>query len=364
EIEAIEENYVDKQVYNNKIGELDVAIDNITGRVESTEVDFNDFKTGDYNTFKQQYGEFKLEMDNFTTKVGELSSIDGTLIDSFSEVRQEVGSITSTVSDIRLDVDGKASRDEAIKTVVVEYYLSTSSTTPTGGSWSVTPPDWVNGKYFWSRTKTTYSDGRVTTTDPVNITGAKGDPGAKGADGKGIVSATVTYQNHTNGTTAPTGTWSSSVPSPVKGRYLWTRTITNYTDNSSITTYSVSYIATDGQSGSDGKGISSSVVTYQISTSGTTAPTGTWVSSPPTPIKGRYLWTRTVIYYTDGTTSTSYSTSYYATDGQKGDTGATGQGVDSVTTQYYSSTSRTTQTGGSWVNTQPAWVKGRYLWTR
>src|SRR5699024_5149522 len=114
----------------------------------------------------------------------------------------------------------------------------------------------------------------------------------------------------------------------------------------------------------DGKGISSSVVTYQISTSGTTAPTGTWVTSPPTPIKGRYLWTRTVISYTDGTTSTSYSTSYYATDGQKGDTGATGQGVDSVTTQYYSSTSRTTQTGGSWVNTQPAWVKGRYLWTR
>src|SRR5699024_10143910 len=118
EIEAIEENYVDKQVYNNKIGELDVAIDNITGRVESTEVDFNDFKTGDYNTFKQQYGEFKLEMDNFTTKVGELSDIDGTLIDSFSEVKQEVGLIESTVRDVIVDVNGLEDSMTAVQTTI------------------------------------------------------------------------------------------------------------------------------------------------------------------------------------------------------------------------------------------------------
>src|SRR5699024_10410877 len=88
------------------------------GRVESTEVDFNDFKTGDYNTFKQQYGEFKLEMDNFTTKVGELSDIDGTLIDSFSEVRQEVGLIESTVQDVIVDVNGLEDNMTAIQTTI------------------------------------------------------------------------------------------------------------------------------------------------------------------------------------------------------------------------------------------------------
>lgn len=50
--------------------------------------------------------------------------------------------------------------------------------------------------------------------------------------------------------------------------------------------------------------------------------------------------------------------------GDKGDTGATGNGVLSITPQYYLSTSNTTQSGGSWSNTRPSWVAGRYYWTR
>lgn len=154
--------------------------------------------------------------------------------------------------------------------------------------------------------------------------GPEGPEGPKGDDGKGIVSATVTYQNHTSGSTPPT-TWLTTIPAPVKGRYLWTRTVTTYTEGNPITTYSVAYTATDGQNGADGKGISNTTVTYQLHTNGTTAPTGTWLASPPAPVKGQYLWTRTVITYTSGTPSTSYSTSYYATDGQKGDPGPPGQ---------------------------------------
>src|SRR5690606_38223118 len=170
-----------------------------------------------------------------------------------------------------------------------------------------------------------------------------------------------------SGTTAPTGTWSSTIPTPVKGQYLWTRTVTTYTDNSTVTTYSVAYTPTDGQNGANGKGISSTSIAYQISTSGTTTPTGTWSSTVPTPIKGRYLWTRTIMNYTDGTNSTSYSTSYYATDGQKGDKGEKGDdgiSVTNVDVEFYLSTSSTTQTGGSWQTTAPTWVDGRYMWTR
>ncbi|MGD6994007.1 phage tail spike protein [Sutcliffiella horikoshii] len=161
-----------------------------------------------------------------------------------------------------------------------------------------------------------------------------GPQGPPGEDGKGIASTAVSYQLHTSGIIAPTGTWSSSPPTPVKGRYLWTRTILNFNDASDTTTYSVSYLATDGQSGRDGKGIESTSVRYQLHTSGSSAPTGTWLDNPPTPIQGRFLWTRTIITYSDSTNSVSYSTSYLATDGQKGDkgdTGATGpQGLQGI----------------------------------
>ena len=50
--------------------------------------------------------------------------------------------------------------------------------------------------------------------------------------------------------------------------------------------------------------------------------------------------------------------------GVKGDKGATGTGVASMTQQYYMSDSKTTQTGGSWVDSMPTWSNGKYLWTR
>lgn len=58
----------------------------------------------------------------------------------------------------------------------------------------------------------------------------------------------------------------------------------------------------------DGRGVASTTVEYQASTSGTTVPTGTWSSTPPkTTADKPYLWTRTVITYSDNTQSTSYS---------------------------------------------------------
>lgn len=50
--------------------------------------------------------------------------------------------------------------------------------------------------------------------------------------------------------------------------------------------------------------------------------------------------------------------------GDKGDTGATGTGISSITVEFYLSTSKTTQTGGSWTTTTPTWTSGKYLWVR
>lgn len=78
-------------------------------------------------------------------------------------------------------------------------------------------------------------------------TGSRGATGAAGADGKSITvtAKSVTYQAGTSGTTAPTGTWSTTVPSVAKGQFLWTCTIVTFSDNTSVTFYSVGYMGTN-----------------------------------------------------------------------------------------------------------------------
>lgn len=71
-------------------------------------------------------------------------------------------------------------------------------------------------------------------------TGATGPQGVKGNDGKGIKSTEVTYQIWSDGTSTPTGTWSSTPPKTTADKpYLWTRTVITYTDNAQSTSYSV-----------------------------------------------------------------------------------------------------------------------------
>lgn len=263
-------------------------------------------------------------------------------------------------------------------TTRVSVSIGNISGMPSGMSRSISNNNTQNASVTFSVTAS-MSSSSGTVTIPLTIDGQsmsktfsyavsfKGTDGKDGTDGKGIQSTSIDYQLSSSGTSEPTGSWSTSIPTPVKGQYLWVRTRTTYTDSSVVTTYNVSYFATDGQNGADGNGVSSTEVRYQISTSGTTVPTGTWSSSLPTPIKGRFLWTRTVITYTNGTSSTAYSTSYYATDGakgDKGDPGANGVSVTSVDVEYYLSTSATALSGGSWVTTAPTWIDGRFMWTR
>lgn len=88
---------------------------------------------------------------------------------------------------------------------------------------------------------TIISSGQITITDL-----------SDGKDGVGIQNTVITYANSTRGTTAPTTGWTSSVPSLVKGQYLWTKTVWTSTDTSTKTAYSVSYISKDGINGTDG----------------------------------------------------------------------------------------------------------------
>lgn len=164
--------------------------------------------------------------------------------------------------------------EDSLESVDVEYYLSTSQTSLSGGSWSTTAPTWVNGKYMWSRTVKTDGAGNKTYSPSQNgvcIAGAKGDTGPRGPQGA-------------TGATGPQG------PTGPKGDKGPT--------------------GAQGPTGASGKGIKSTAITYQLCASQTTAPTGTWLGSPPAiDIFKPFLWTRTVTTYTDNTTSTAYSVS-------------------------------------------------------
>ena len=164
--------------------------------------------------------------------------------------------------------------------------------------------------------------------------GANGKDGIAGKDGVGIKATVITYAISTSGTTAPTTGWTSSVPSLVKGQYLWTKTVWTYTDSSSETGYSVTYISKDGNNGNDGiagkdgTGIKTTTITYAGPTSGTTAPTTGWTSTIPTVAAGSYLWTKTVWTYTDNTSETGYSVAKMGNDGATGPQGPPGSNGD------------------------------------
>lgn len=155
-----------------------------------------------------------------------------------------------------------------------------------------------------------------------NKQGATGPAGSNGTNGKGIVSSATTYQAGTSGTTPPTGTWSTSIPSVSENQYLWTKIVLTYSDNTNSTAYSVGKMGAKGETGSTGStgatgnGIKSTTINFASSTSGTTAPSSGWSTSIPTVAAGSFLWTRTVLTFTDNTTNTSYTV---AKQGEKGD---------------------------------------------
>ena len=130
-------------------------------------------------------------------------------------------------------------------------------------------------------------DGDTGPQGPQGPKGDKGDDGLPGKDGVGLKSTVVTYGLSTSETTQPTS-WTAQVPTLTKGKYLWTKTIWTYTNNTSETGYQKTYIAKDGNDGNDGiagkdgVGIKSTTITYASSTSGTTKPTSGWSSAIPT----------------------------------------------------------------------------------
>lgn len=260
---------------------------------------------------------------------------------------------------------------------VVNYYLATSASsgvsTSTSG-WTTTVQNvTLEKKYLWNYEVVKYSDGTVASTTSPCIIGTYGDTGktgATGATGNGIKSIKEHYAVSTSNTVTPTS-WLDDVPvtNPVN-KYLWNYETITYTNGTSVDSKKrvigvYGDTGKDGAKGADGKGIKSTEVTYQASTSGTVIPTGTWQTSIPTVSAGQYLWTRTVITYTDDSKSTSYSVGRMGTNGTNGTNGSAGRGIKSTAITYQAGSSGTTSPTGTWQATVPATsASSPYLWTR
>lgn len=255
----------------------------------------------------------------------------------------------------------------SVKSTEITYQIGSSGVEPPEGQWVPNPPQTSPGQYLWTRKTTTYTNGSQTTEYSVSRNGddgkdgEDGKPGPAGKDGRGVRSTSVTYQSSSSGTTIPTGVWSSSIPSVSAGKYLWTRTVIEYTDDTSSTLYSVSKM---GGNGTDGKGIKSITEYYlaSASSSGVTTSTSGWTTKIQTiTTSKKYLWNYEVIHYTDDTSTTTSP----CIIGVYGDKGATGNGIQSITNYYLATASGsdvTTDTSGWTTTVQTISAAKKYLW--
>ena len=253
--------------------------------------------------------------------------IDGAHIYAGSVTADQIAAGTLTVATLSGAAQKALASNSSSK---MQYYLSDSSASATGGTWQDTvPTTWVAGKYVWTRVVTTVTK----------------------ADGTTSVSYSA-------------------------GVYDWNTTYALSTSASATTA------ANNAQNTANGA--VSTVISknqYYLSTSDSWTTGGTWQDTVPEWVDGMYVWTRvaTTITPVSGTATTRYSDGIYsvnlttalstaadasiAADDAKQ---AVNSATDSVSAkyQYYLSTSSSSPVGGEWQDTVPEWNNGKYIFTR
>lgn len=189
----------------------------------------------------------------------------------------EVGSDGKTISEVIIDLDtaqklvalaqqaaekaqasadkaNKATEDLKVETneireiaekgvdhVTTYFYQSDSATELVGGEWTTNSVTWISGKYVWQKVITYYKDrtDNSQTAKAICISGANGQdgkPGENGVKGKGVKSITPQYAISDSNVLQPNEGWSDKEPEWSEGKYLWTRTLVIYDDNTQETT--------------------------------------------------------------------------------------------------------------------------------
>lgn len=207
-----------------------------------------------------------------------------------------------------------ATADAVIASVDVEYAQGASRVTEPQGGWQTTAPQWVSGKYIWTRTKTTMQSGDIEYSEPVCISGrdgadgAKGDKGSTGTGVKGIVEQ---YYLSTSSTAQSGGSWSEAQPAWAKGKYIWTRSKVTWTDGSVTYTAPCLAKAINGSNQMAGSAIVSRVKLYAKNQSDSVPPINAqnpelgWSKDIPQWSNGYFIWEMDRITYGDGSVNHS-----------------------------------------------------------
>ena len=238
-----------------------------------------------------------------------------------------------------------------------QYYLSDSQQTLIGGTWQTTAPTWVKGKYIWTRTQFTYSNGNVTTTSPICVTGKDGADGLNG--GVSVKNVDVFYYQSTSATSLQGGSWTTTAPTWVNGKYVWSKTITYLDNGTQIESNPVCITGERGQNGIDGidgtngkDGISTYFfIRYSEFSDGSN------MTSTPN-AKTKYMGTTTTTTNVAPTTPSSYTwTLVKGADGKDGEQGIAGaNGSSSYLHIKYSNDGKTFTANngeelGAWIGT-------------
>lgn len=221
-------------------------------------------------------------------------------------------------------------------------------------------------KYSWSRFE--------------GAQGPKGDQGIKGTNGTNGKTSYLHIAYATNST----GTAGFSTTDSTNKTYIGQYTDFTQADSTDPSKYSWTKIKGEtgatgpkgdkgetgakGDTGEDGRGIKSTEITYVSSTSGTSIPQSGWKTSIPSVSAGSYLWTQTIITYTDGSKSKVYSVAKMGNTGAtgpKGDKGENGLGIASSSVGYQAWSNGTSIPSGNWSPSVPkATADKPYIWSR
>ena len=216
----------------------------------------------------------------------------------------------------------------------VTYQVGDSGTNKPEGEWTETIPEVPDGKYLWTKVMMQQSDGSFTESYSVSYKGTSGSNGLNNAtiylykrtkSTPAVPSTNVTYNftNHTaTGNDIAANKWRQTIPDGSDPIYITTATALNTEDTDIIEPSEWSEPQILSQNGSSVSILRSSV-TYQVGFSGTNRPTNDagWTETIPETEAGKYLWTRTIVEYSDGTTTESYGVSYRSLDGINGNDG-------------------------------------------
>lgn len=355
-----------------EIKQVKLTVDEQNGKIESLVSDgFIEDAEGNKVKLKVLYSTLSQTVNGIETNVGTIEGVANdanskaeAAITKASQLKQTVDGIKSTVTSTTTVVDG------SIKETYNEFYLSTSNTTVTGGTWDTTAPNPQAGKYIWLRDVYVTNKGDKTYGNPVCITGAKGDKGDRGLQGlqgekgeqgvpgkDGDGRTSYFHIKYSSVEKPTTSAQMSETPNVYIGTYV-DFDPSDSTDPNKYTWYRFQGLQGEkgerGIPGKDGDG-RTTYLHIKYSNDG-----GNTFTSNNGETVGDYIGT-----YTDFNPNDSTYTSSYTWAKIKGEQGTEGVGVKQVQILYYVHTSKTSAPSTSatgWTSSIPAYQEGKYLW--